>query len=111
MTPCSNNDVTYAIHIHNVSSIEFLDRELKHLDIARFLPIHGLTGACIRDLCQEIFEHGIKVNHDLRRGVWLHLLGVFHPDLTSREEREQYMRKLRMVYDNLKGIYDDTVMY
>lgn len=54
-------------------------------------------------LCHEIFEHRVKVKQDLRKGVWLHLVGVFHPDLKSREERERYIAKLRMVYDHLKG--------
>lgn len=81
----------------------FFKRELKYLDVVTFLPTKSLKAKHIMTLCQDIFERGVKVKPDLRRGVWPHLVGVFHPSLEGREERERYMAKLRMVYDHLKG--------
>ena len=45
----------------------------------------------------------MKIKPELRKGVWLHLVGVFHPDMRTREERELYFNKLRRVYDSLRG--------
>ena len=33
----------------------------------------------------------------------MHLVGVYHPNLQTHEERETYVGKLRRVYDSLKG--------
>ena len=55
------------------------------------------------DLCRDIFEKGMKIKPALRKGVWLHLVGVFHPDMKTREERELYFNKLKRVYDSLRG--------
>ena len=82
---------------------EFFNRELKYLDVTGFLPTKNLKSSQVVCLCQKIFEHGVKIKPELRKGVWMHLVGVFHPGLRSREEREQYIGKLRMVYDHLKG--------
>ena len=54
-------------------------------------------------LCRDVFERGVTIKPELRRGVWMHLVGVFHPALEAREEREHYVEKLRMTYDHLKG--------
>ena len=81
-----------------------MNPELKYVDVAHFLPSRGLKADHILRLCRDIFERGVKIKPELRRGVWLHLVGVFHPDLASREERERYIGKLRMAYDHLKGL-------
>ena len=81
----------------------FKQRELKYLDVGNFLPSKGLKSAHIVKLCRDIFERGVKIKPELRRGVWLHLVGVFHPCLETREDREHYIEKLRMTYDHLKG--------
>lgn len=81
------------------------NRELKYLDVVSFLPSRGLKGSHIMKLSQDIFERGVKIKPELRRGVWFHLVGVFHPLLEDREDREQYIEKLRMVYDHLKGMH------
>lgn len=73
------------------------------MDVAHFLPSKRLRADHVMKLCRDIFEGGVRVKPELRRGVWLHLVGVFHPGLQSREERERYMGKLRMAYDHLKG--------
>ena len=46
---------------------------------------------------------GMRVKLQLRKGVWPHLVRVFHPALETREERESYLSKLRLIYDALKG--------
>ena len=53
-------------------------------------------------LSELIFHHDCYVKDGLRRGVWMHLLGVFHPGKETREERETYIENLRRVYDTLK---------
>ena len=54
-------------------------------------------------LAEDIFEAGMSVKPQLRKGVWPHLVRVFHPSLESHEDREQYLSKLRLIYDSLKG--------
>ena len=54
-------------------------------------------------LAEDIFKAGMNVKPQLRKGVWPHLVRVFHPSLESREDREQYLSKLRLIYDSLKG--------
>ncbi len=71
--------------------------------MGNFLPSKGLKPSHVMKLCRDIFERGIKIKPELRRGVWMHLVGVFHPCLEAREEREHYIEKLRMTYDHLKG--------
>lgn len=82
---------------------ELFNRELKYLDVVTFLPSKKLKSSHLMSLCSDIFERGVRIKAELRKGVWPHLVGVFHPNLEGREEREQYMEKLRMVYDHLKG--------
>ena len=83
---------------------------MKYLDVASFLPTKKLKGNHVMNLSRGIFEKGVRIKPELRKGVWMHLVGVFHPDLQSREEREQYIAKLRMVYDNLKGTANKQVV-
>lgn len=61
------------------------------------------------DLCRNIFEKGMKIKQELRKGVWLHLVGVFPPDMKTRDERELYFNKLKRVYDSLRGTAESVV--
>ena len=81
----------------------FLKRELLFLNVAAYLPSKTLVSDHVMDLCRDIFERGMKIKPELRKGVWPHLVGVFHPDMKSREERELYFNRLRRVYDSLRG--------
>ena len=80
----------------------YLQKELKYLDIRHFFPKH-LEPADINKLCDRILEDDYHVKEGLRRGVWMHLLGVFHPGLHLHEQRENYIGKLRLVYDTLRN--------
>ena len=82
--------------------IDLLQRELKYLDAQAYFP-RKLEHHHIVRLCDIIFRKGTKVKRGLRRGIWPHLVGVYHPQLKTHEEREMYIVKLRMVYDSLKG--------
>ena len=55
------------------------------------------------ELSQNIFYDNMAIKDKLRRGLWMHLLRVFHPSLAKMEDREVYIAKLRRVYDSLKG--------
>ena len=77
--------------------------ELSFLNTAHYLPSRGLRRDDLSLLARRIFQHGVRVKPKLRKGVWLHLVGAYHPSLSSREEREGYVEKLRRVYDSLKG--------
>ena len=90
---------TSSFHYH----AGFLKRELLFLNVAAYLPSKTLASDHVMDLCRDIFERGMKIKPELRKGVWLHLVGVFHPDMKSREERELYFNRLRRVYDSLRG--------
>lgn len=78
---------------------------MKNIDIPSYLPSNELAPDDIYKLCCTIFEKRSSIKQSLRKGVWMHLVGVFPPELKAREQRERYMEKLRMVYDTLKGIY------
>ena len=78
-------------------------RQIKNIDIPSYLPSSGLAQGHIFNLCHSIFEKRVSIKHSLRKGVWMHLVGVFPPELKERDERERYIEKLRMVYDSLKG--------
>ena len=92
--------VTFSLVITHTG---FLKRELLFLNVAAYLPSKTLASDHIMDLYRNIFERGMKIKPELRKGVWPHLVGVFHPGLKSREERELYFNKLRRVYDSLRG--------
>ena len=57
----------------------------------------------IRRIAEDIFVGGMEIKPRLRKGVWPHLVRVFHPGLETRAERESYLDKLRLIYDALKG--------
>ena len=57
----------------------------------------------IQSFAEDIFEGGMRIKPQLRKGVWPHLVRVFHPRLETHEERESYLSKLRLIYDSLKG--------
>ncbi len=56
----------------------------------------------IVSLGEKILHHDYHIKPQLRRGLWMHLLGVFHPALKTLDQRELYIQHLRRVYDNLK---------
>ena len=96
-------------HKHSVMHIctrntGILKRELKFVDMTTFLPTKNLKPDNIMELCRYVFERDTKVKQELRKGVWMHLVGVYHPNLKSRRDREDYIERLRRVYDSLKGI-------
>lgn len=90
-------------HVHAHTHIGIFKHELKFVDMTSFLPTKNLKPHNIMELCQYIFNKDTKVKPELRKGVWMHLVGVYHPDLKSRREREDYIERLRRVYDSLKG--------
>jgi hypothetical protein len=57
----------------------------------------------LRRVAEDIFIGGLRIKPRLRKGVWPHLVRVFHPGMETREERESYLGKLRLIYDALKG--------
>ena len=57
----------------------------------------------LRRVAEEIFRGRLRIKPRLRKGVWPHLVRVFHPGMVTREERESYLGKLRLIYDALKG--------
>lgn len=77
-------------------------RSIKSLDMERY-NWSRLSMADVLNLAQDIFHEDFHLKDTLRRGVWMHLLRIFHPSLTTQAGREQYIAKLRRVYDNLKG--------
>lgn len=83
--------------------IGFWRHELLLLNVAKYFPTKSLVSDHIMHLCRDIFENGLKIKHELRKGVWPHLVGVFPPGMKTREERELYFNKLRRVYDSLRG--------
>lgn len=91
------------VHVHSSLFVGFLKRELLYLNAAAYFPTKSLVSEHIMDLCRNIFERGMKIKPELRRGAWLHLVGVFPPDMKRREERELYFNKLKRVYDSLRG--------
>lgn len=62
-----------------------------------------LAVADVVKLSQDIFYEDMTIKDSLRRGLWMHLLRIFHPSLAKSQEREVYIEKLRRVYDSLKG--------
>ena len=56
----------------------------------------------IVSLGEDVLYNDYHVKPKLRRGLWMHLLGVFHPALHTLEQREGYIQNLRRIYDNLK---------
>lgn len=76
-------------------------KELKYLDLHRYFP-EKLSRKNLVSLSELIFHNDCYVKSELRRGVWMHLLGVFHPGKETLEERETYIENLRRVYDTLK---------
>ena len=83
--------------------VGFLKRELLFLNAAAYFPTKSLASEHIMELCRNIFERGMKIKPELRKGAWLHLVGVFPPDMKRREDRELYFNKLKRVYDSLRG--------
>ena len=79
-----------------------LRRELKFLDLVSYFP-KNLREEDIQRFAEDIFTRGMHVKPQLRKGVWPHLVRVFHPALETREERESFLSKLRLIYDALKG--------
>ena len=79
---------------------------MKSLDLASYFP-DVLERSNLIDLSSRIFNDDCYVKDHLRRGVWMHLLEVFPPELDAHSEREKYMNKLRRIYDIMKvwGIY------
>lgn len=71
------------------------------LDIKQYFP-KRLNRKNVIKLSELIFNGNYHIKEELRRGVWMHLLNVFHPSLEIEEQREQYLQKLRRVYDSLK---------
>ena len=84
-------------------SVGLWRRELLLLNVGSYLPSKSLASDHVMDLCRDVFEKGMKIKPQLRKGVWLHLVGVYPPDMRTLEEREQYVNKLRRVYDSLRG--------
>lgn len=84
---------------------------MKNIDISSYLPSEGLVPDDVFKLCHTIFEKRVSIKQSLRKGVWMHLTGVFPPELKAREDRERYIEKLRMVYDSLKGTYCTFIVY
>lgn len=78
-----------------------LRKELKMLDASYYLP-HILERRNLVCLGEDILHKDFYIKPKLRRGFWMHLLGVFHPALKTKEQREIYMNKLRRIYDALK---------
>ena len=75
---------------------------MKFLDMAVYFP-KSLRETNVRRMAEDIFLRGRRVKAELRKGVWPHLVRAFHPDLETKEEREGYLSKLRLIYDSLKG--------
>ena len=90
------------IYSYSIPGSLFPQRELKFLDMSVYFP-KILHESHIRKIAEEIFVRGMCVKAQLRKGVWPHLVRVFHPELKSREDRELYLSKLRLIYDSLKG--------
>lgn len=70
--------------------------------MSRYFP-KKLRETNLLSFAEDIFEGGMRVKPQLRKGVWPHLVRVFHPKLETHEERESYLSKLRLIYDSLKG--------
>ena len=90
------------IYPYSIPGSLFPQRELKFLDMSVYFP-KILHESHIRKIAEDIFVRGMRVKAQLRKGVWPHLVRVFHPDLELREDRELYLSKLRLIYDSLKG--------
>ena len=76
-------------------------KEIKLLDVSYYLP-EVLDHKHIVSLGEKILHQNYHIKPKLRRGLWMHLLGVFHPALRVLDQREMYIQNLRRVYDNLK---------
>lgn len=77
-------------------------RELKCLDVPYYFP-QELKRKNLIDLSNRVLHEDYYIKKELRRGVWMHLLGVFHPGLKTHDERETYIDNLRRIYETLKG--------
>ena len=87
--------------VHYAGSI-FPKRELKFVDMISYFP-RILRDDHLCRVAEDIFLGGLRIKPRLRKGVWPHLVRVFHPGMETREERESYLGKLRLIYDALKG--------
>ena len=87
--------------VSNAGSL-FPKRELKFFDMISYFP-RILREEHLRRVAEDIFLGRFRIKPRLRKGVWPHLVRVFHPGMETREERESYLGKLRLIYDALKG--------
>ena len=76
-------------------------KELKCLDVPYYFP-QELERKNLIDLSNRVLHEDYYIKKKLRRGVWMHLLGVFHPGLKTHDQRETYIDNLRRIYETLK---------
>ncbi|XP_019852463.1 PREDICTED: uncharacterized protein LOC109582251 [Amphimedon queenslandica] len=93
---------TYDLPKPSSSCFPFRNKELKSLDVASYFP-SVLERDNLKELSSLIFDEDFYVKDNLRRGVWMHLLEVFPPELKTLSDREKYMNTLRRIYDIMKG--------
>ena len=103
------NTHTYNMHVHihtrahtHTLTHTHTAKELKRIDVTDYFP-KKLNNHHVHNLCHAIFNSGVRVKHSLRRGIWMHIVGVYHPDMTTHDQRELYLARLRRIYDSLKG--------
>ena len=77
-------------------------RSITSLDMGKY-NWSKLSRSDVQRLSDDIFHEDMHIMHKLRRGLWMHLLHIFHPSQAKEENRKEYIAKLRRVYDSLKG--------
>lgn len=71
-----------------------------------------IWGRCLdtedmKSVCDKIFHSGYVIKDNVKGMLWKNMLGVYHPQLISQSDRQNYFIKLRHVYEKLKKKWSD----